>query len=284
MSMGTHVYLWRRKLVGVLRRALARLRHPSIVKISDCSGSAANEGTIIWSTQIVANRSEELENVYRTLELLRPVLAWASLTVDGTSTELDSFISDQYRGGFQNLIWLTKPEVIRGRRYSKLPRQGYYRRITLNYLRGWLSNMAPGEDCPDHLFCHTDGDWEISIRRESIEPLHRFFREHPQVAAISRNIDRFLMDEPNMWADQESAGELWFGNGIVSTNLVISPMDRFQPLLLEAWKIFFCNREFLLEDILRRVVSKNKMVTAYPSLKYFRDNFFMDLAEKRKPF
>ena len=87
-----------------------------------------------------------------------------------------------------------------------------------------------------------------------------------------------------MWRDEESGGQLWFGRGMLSTNLIISPIDRFRPLVQKTWEAFHDTRSEFLEETMRVMVAESDMVVAYPTLDYFRDRFFIDVVEKRKPF
>jgi len=281
MKLGTWVFIWRRRLTGILRRAITRLFKPKLIR-NGSAPPAGNGSKMIWCTQVVANRPEELEIARRNLERLEPVIAWASLTVDGTPADADEFSWNTFCRGFQNVIWLSRPEVVS--RSGHCATYGHFNRHTLNYLRGWMANLEVGEECRADLFCHNDGDWELTIRPESLERLTAFFHRYPQVAAITRNLDNFLMDEPCMWADKESDGELWFGRGMLSSNLVISPIERIRPIICQAWEVFPHFRGEFLEQILRRLVVDRNMVIAYPKQKYFREQFLIDLVEKREPF
>jgi hypothetical protein len=281
MRIGTQFYLLRRRIKGVLRRALTRLRRPTL-ELNQDEPAPGGGSKIIWTTQVVAGRQDELEIVRRNLERLQPVLAWACLTVDGTSADLASFSGEHHWDGFHNVVWLGCPKVVCRTDYPEI--HGYYNRHSFNYLRGWMCSIDGGEECPAELFCHTDGDWAITIRPESIEPLHRFFHRYPQVVAISRSLDRFMVDEPGMWPDKDSGGALWFGNRVLSSNVIISPFDRFRPLLLRAWEVFPRHRGVFLEVTLGRLLAERGQVVAYPKEEYFRDRFFIDLLEKREPF
>lgn len=281
MWLGTQAFIWRRRITGFLRRKVTRLWHPMLIQSAE-GPVPAGGSKIIWSTLVVASRTDELEIVRGNLERLRPVLAWASLTVDGCSADLARFVEEKHSAGFENVLWFSWPEVVSHRGHGE--GLGHFNRISLNYLRGWLSNLEPGAECSADLFCHSDGDWEVTIRPESLEPLARFFHRYPQVVAITRNIDRFLADEPGMWRDEESDGKLWFGRGMLSTNLIISPIDRFRPLVHKTLDVFSRTRGDFLEETMRGLVAESGMVVAYPTMDYFRDHFFIDLVEKRKPF
>ncbi len=281
MWIGVQAYKLRRRIAGILRRSMTRLRRPSL-ELNQSEPKAGRGSKVIWCTQVVASRLDELEIARGNLERLRPVLAWAGLTVDGAASDLERFSGEHHWDGFQNVLWLGRPKVVSRTGYPET--HGYFNRHSLNYLRGWLSNLEVGEECPADLFCHTDGDWEITIRPESIKPLLRFFHRHPKVVAISRSMDRFMMDEPGMWPDSDSGGAVWFGNGVLSSNVIISPIDRFRPLLLQAWEAFPRHRSVFLEVTLGRLAAKSGLVVAYPNADYFRDHFFIDLVEKREPF
>lgn len=281
MWLGTQAFIWRRKLAGFLRRTVTRWKNPVMV-INGKGASPRGASKIIWSTQVVADREDEIEIVRGNLERLRPVLAWSSLTVDGHAGELSRFVAEGHGEGFDNLLWFSRPGVVSRDGHSG--GQGHFNRISINYLRGWLSNLEPGEDCLAELFCHSDGDWSITIRPESVLPLAMFFHNYPQVAAITRTIDDFLKDEPGMWADEESGGKLWFGRGMLSTNLIISPIERFLPLVERTQAAFHDRRGVFLEETMRGLVAEMDMVVAYPTVEYFRDEFFIDVEEKRKPF
>jgi hypothetical protein len=280
MRFGTQAFIWRRKITGYIRRRFNKYGHPLLVRSGGQPPQVAPQ--IIWSTLAVASRPDELAIVRGNLERLQPVLAWASLTLDGHSSELARFVADGHAEGFQNVLWFSKPEVVSQRGHGQ--HQGHFNRISLNYLRGWLSNLETGPEVPAELFCHSDGDWEVTIRPESLLPLTEFFNRYPQVVAITRNIDDFLVDEPGMWRDEESDGRLWFGRGMLSTNLIISPIERFLPLVQKTWEAFHDTRSEFLEETMRVMVAESDMVVAYPTLDYFRDHFFIDVVEKRKPF
>jgi len=281
MWIGTQAFIWRRKLTGFWRRTITRWKNPMMVM--NGQGARPRGGSkIIWSTQVVADRRDELQIVRENIERLRPVLAWSSLTVDGHSGELARFIAEGHGEGFDNLLWFSQPRVVSRDGHSG--GQRHYNRISINYLRGWLSNLEPGEECLAEIFCHNDGDWGITIRPESILPLAMFFHRYPQVAAITRNIDDFLKDEPGMWPDKDSGGKLWFGRGMLSTNLIISPIERFRPLVERTYEAFHRTRGVFLEETMRELVSESGMVVAYPTTEYFRDEFFIDIDEIRKPF
>lgn len=285
MSFKHKLYLFHRKLQGVLNRIIAFFRKsPQLKKRVNMSGDIPGVGTkIIWSTLVTSKRQEELEIVYLNLKNLRPVLAWSSLTVDGTSNDLRLFIQDSYKGGFDNLIWLTQPRVV-SRRGHYASKMGHFNRISLNFLRGWLCSLEQGEEGSAYLFCHTDGDWKIIIRPESIEPLCRFFHERPTIIAISRPLDRGLTQEPNMWSDHDVGGAIWYGTGILSTNVIIAPIDKIRPLILDALNVFPYHRADLLEKVLGKLASKKEMVVAYPKLEYFKEIFHVDLQETRRPY
>jgi hypothetical protein len=280
MRLGTRVYLLRRWLTGILRRAFTRLRRPSLRMNSEDPAPGGYSG-LIWSTLVVAGRADELAIVRGNLERLQPVIAWANLTVDGCSGDLARFCEERHNDGFHNVLWFSQPGVVS--RANNGEAHGHYNRHSLNYLRGWLSNLEPGEECFADLFCHTDGDWEITIRPKSLESLAAFFHRYPQVVAISRPLSRLMKDEPGMWLDKESAGAIWFSDGMLSTNLIISPLDRFRPLLQKAWTVFHDSRSTLFEETLGRVVGESGTAVAYPTLEYFRDHFDIDLVEKRIP-
>ena len=279
------MYLLRRKLQGVLNRTIVFFRKPTHLKRKiDVNEGIPGVGTkIIWSTLVTSKRQEELEIACFNLRNLGPILAWSSLTVDGTSNDLRLFIKEKYKGGFDNLLWLTQPRVV-SRRGHYAGKMGHFNRISLNFLRGWLCNLEQGEEGRAYLFCHTDGDWKIIIRPESIEPLCRFFHERPFIVAISRPLDRFLTEEPNMWPDNESDGAIWYGKGILSTNVIIAPIDRIRPLVLEALNMFPHHRPDLLEKVLGKLVARKEMVVAYPKPEYFKEQFLIDLVETRRPY
>lgn len=282
MRIGTQAFIWRRRITGYLRRAFTRMRRPSLV-VNDDGPPLEGSSKFIWSTQVVAGCEDELNIARRNLARLKPLVAWASLTVDGTASDLSRFPWETFCGEFQNVLWLSRPEVVSRRGHCGT--YGHFNRHTLNYMRGWLSNLEVGEESEADLFFHNDGDWEIQVRPDSIERLNAFFHRYPQVVAVSRSLDSFLKDEPGMWADEESGERLWFSRGgMLSTNLVISPVDRLRPLICKVWEVFPRYRDVFLEQILRQLVVESGMVIAYPTIEYFRDDFLIDLAERRQPF
>lgn len=278
-------YLLRKELLGVWNRTVAFFRKPKLLKKEiNVSEDIPGVGSkIIWSTLITSKRQDELEIAYSNLKSLGPVLAWSSLAIDGTAYDLRAFMKKDYKGGFDNLLWLTQPRVVSRRGYYA-GKMGHFNRISLNFLRGWVCNLDQGEEGSAYLFCHTDGDWKIAIRPESIEPLCRFFHERPFVTAISRPLDRGLTKEPNMWPDKEADKAIWYGTGVLSTNVIIAPIERIRPLILEALNIFPRHRADLLEKVLGKLVSRKEIAVAYPKLEYFREKFFIDLVETRKPY
>jgi hypothetical protein len=281
MSLGTQVFIWRRRITGYFRRAFTRLRRPTLT----VNSNEAPEGSskFIWSTQVVASGKDELRIARENLVRLKPFIAWAGLTIDGTPAEPGRFPWQEVCDGFQNIVWLSRPEVVS--RQGHCATYGHFNRHTLNYMRGWLANLEVGEECDADLFFHNDGDWEIEVQPETIKRLRAFFHRYPEVVAISRSLDDFLVDEPGMWADKDSDGQLWFcRGGMLSSNLVISPIDRIRSLLLKVWEIFPMNRGLFMEQILRRLVMENGQVIAYPTTDYFRDQLLIGLSERRKPF
>lgn len=285
MSLRHKAYLFRREIRGILNRLLSLLqKNPKLRKRLDDDENISGLGSkIIWSTLVTSKRQDELEIASSNLKNLKPVLAWSSLTVDGTSDDIRHFIRDDYKGSFDNVIWLTQPKVVstQGHYASKM---GHFNRISLNFLRGWLCNLEQGEEGPAYLFCHTDGDWKIIIRPESIEPLCRFFYERPKIVAISRPLDKTLPKIIKMWPDKESDGAIWYGKGILSTNVIIAPIEKIKPLILDALNIFPQHRPDLLEKVLGQLVTKREMVVAYPKPNYFKEHFFIELEETRRPY
>ena len=283
--MSHKLYLLRRKIKHLFYRSIAVFQKPPIIKkVVNTSGDIVGSGNkVIWSTLVTANRTEELQIADSNLRKLEPVLAWSSLTIDGTSNDLCLFIEKNYKGGFDNVLWLSQPTIVSRRGYyaGKL---GHFNRISLNYLRGWLCNLEQGEQGSASIFCHTDGDWEITIRPQSIEPLCRFFHERPNLIAISRFLDRYLTEEPNMWPDHDLNEAIWYGTGLLSTNLIISPIDRIRPLILDAIKAFPHHRHHALERLLGKLASTKQMFVAYPTIEYFNKHFLIDLQEKREPY
>ena len=285
MSFRHKLYLLRKELLGVWNRTVTFFRKPKhLKKKANVSEDIPGVGSkIIWSTLVTAKRLDELEIACSNLKSLEPVLAWSSLTIDGTSNDLNTFMKEDYKGGFDNLLWLTQPRVV-SRRGHYAGKMGHFNRISLNFLRGWLCNLEQGEEGRAYLFCHTDGDWKIVIRPESIEPLCRFFHVRPFITAISRPLDRGLTKEPNMWPDNEANKAIWYGTGVLSTNVIIAPIDRIRPLVLEALNMFSHHRAELLEKVLGKLVSRKKMAVAYPKPEYFKEQFLIDLVETRRPY
>ena len=281
MRLGTRAYLLRRRLIGIFRRTCTRLRRPSLQLNLEDHVPGTHSG-LVWTTQVVAGRSDELEIVRGNLERLQPVLAWASLTVDGHSADLARFCKERHSEGFQNVLWLSQPGVVGHSHYGKA--LGHFHRHDLNYLRGWLCNLELGEECSAEFFCHTDGDWELTIRPQSLEQLARFFHRYPQVVAISRPLSRLMKDERGMWPDRESGGAIWFSDGMLSTNLIIAPIDRFRPLMQKAWAVFHETRGILLEETLGRLAGEDGLAVAYPTLEYFTEHLFIEPVEKREPY
>lgn len=285
MKLKHQMYLFRREIQGVFNRTIVSFRKSKhFKKKNNVSEDIPGVGTkIIWSTLVTSKRQEELEIAYFNLRNLEPVLAWSSLTLDGTSDDIKLFIQEKYKGGFDNLLWLTQPKVVSRQGYYA-GEMGHFNRISLNFLRGWLCNLEQGEEGRAYLFCHTDGDWKIIIRPESIEPLCRFFHERPFIAAISRPVDRFLTKEPNMWPDNEVDKAVWYGTEVLSTNVIIAPIDRIRPLILEALNIFPRYRADVLEKVLGKLVTQKEMAVAYPKPEFFKEEFLIDLVETRRPY
>ena len=283
--MSIRLYLFRRKLKGLLNRMITSFRKLPQIRIrTDIREDIPGVGTkIIWSTLVTSKRPDELEVAYLNLRSLSPFLLWSSLTVDGTADELELFVKREYRGGFDNLLWLKQPKVVSTRGYYA-GKMGHFNRISLNYMRGWLCNLEQGEETSAYLFCHTDGDWRINIRPESLERLYRFFHERPEVIAISRHLDRYLTQEPNMWPNQEDDEAVWYGTSMLSTNLIIAPIDRIRPLVLDATRVFPDHRAEAIERVLGKLIAEREMVVAYPKLEYFKKNFLIDVQEEREPF
>jgi hypothetical protein len=87
-----------------------------------------------------------------------------------------------------------------------------------------------------------------------------------------------------MWPDKEENKTIWYGKRILSTNLIIAPIERIRPLIVEAMNIFPLHRPDLLERVLGKLVAKKDMLVAYPKLEYFKEQFFIDLEETREPY
>lgn len=276
-------YLLRRKLLGFINRTLSLFRRPTVRKIDSHEKIPETKRKIIWSTLVTSKREDELQVAYSNLRSLKSVLVWSSLTIDGTSHDIRSFINENYKGDFDNILWLTQPRVV-SRRGHYAGKMGHFNRVSLNFLRGWLCNLEQGEESGAYLFCHTDGDWRIVIRSQSIKPLCAFFHSHPSVVSISRPISRYLTQEPDMWPDKEENKTIWYGKRILSTNLIIAPIERIRPLIVEAMNIFPLHRPDLLERVLGKLVAKKDMLVAYPKLEYFKEQFFIDLEETREPY
>jgi len=285
MPLRHRLYLLRRELQGILNRIINFFQRPKLLmKKKDVNEDIPGLGSkIIWSTLITSKRHDELKIAYSNLKNLKPLLAWSSLTVDGTSHEIRIFMKEDYKGGFDNLLWLTQPKIVSRKGYYA-GKMGHFNRISLNFLRGWLCNLEQGDESSAYLFCHTDGDWEIVIRPESIEPLCRFFHKHPSVIAISRPLDRYLTQELNLWPDKGASKAIWLGRGVLSTNLIISPINRIRPLVIEALEIFHQHRSDILERMLGKLIAKKEMVVAYPKLEYLKEQFHIDIVETRRPF
>jgi hypothetical protein len=285
MSLRNTLYFIRREFMGVVHRIYAFFREFEVKEreIEKDEKIPGVKSRIIWSTLITAKREDEIEVAYSNLNSLKPVLAWSSLTVDGTSHDIRSFINRDYKGEFDNLLWLTQPRVV-SRQGHYAGKMGHYNRISLNFLRGWLCNLEQGEDSGAYLFCHTDGDWKMAIRPQSIESLCTFFHSHPSVISISRPMCRYLTQEPDMWPDKEENKAIWYGKKILSTNVIIAPIERIRSLVLEAMNVFPLHRPDLLERVLGKLVAKKGMLVAYPKPEYFKERFFIDLEETREPY
>ena len=106
MKLKRQMYLFRREIQGVLNRTIVSFRKSKHFKKKiNVSKDYPGAGTkIIWSTLVTSKRQEELEIAYFNLRNLEPVLAWSSLTLDGTSNDIKLFIQEKYKGGFDNLL------------------------------------------------------------------------------------------------------------------------------------------------------------------------------------
>lgn len=279
------MYLLRREIMGIIHRILNSFRRNKVEKrkIGIGENIPGSDSRIIWSTLITAKREDEIKVAYSNLNSLKPVLAWSSLTVDGTSHDIRSFINNDYKGDFDNLLWLTQPRVV-SRQGHYAGKMGHYNRISLNFLRGWLCNLEQGEDSGAYLFCHNDGDWRMVIRPQSIESLCAFFHSHPSVISISRPMCRYLTQEPDMCPDKEENKAVWYGKSILSTNVIIAPIERIRSLVVEAMNVFPLHRPDLLERVLGKLVAKKGMLVAYPKREFFKERFFIDLEETRRPY
>jgi hypothetical protein len=273
----------RRKVRGFVNRIAAPLRRRRLVRRSRSrSEGPPSQSRIVWTTLVTASQPDELEIACTNLRNLRDVLAWSSLTIDGTDAEPKRFFSGGSATGFDNVLWLTQPRVV-SRRGHYAGNLGHFNRISLNYLRGWLCNIERGEEASAELICHTDGDWEITIRPASLGPLLDFFHDRPDVLALSRPLNRYLTQERRMWPDAETGGEIWYGDGMLSTNVVIAPISRIRPVLIDAMRVFDDDRSEVLERLLGSLARARKMLVAYPKEEYARKHLHVELVERRKP-